>query len=368
MSSDQISPAHDQHLAPYATRSNLGGQREHQQPSDPLRDPFAVDRRRIISCTSFRRLQQKTQVFAPAHHDHFRTRLTHTLEVAEIARTLARRLGVSESLAEAIALAHDLGHPPFGHAGEAAMNEVLQDSGGFNHNTHAARVVEYLEHPYPEFRGLNLTVATLAGLRSHATQYDTPDGDSTGASVEAQVASVADRIAYDCHDLEDAIGAELVDAESLTGLSLWRDASTGQAGTNIHAIRRVVLDAMLDAILADVIATSESRLQPIGSPQQALEAGGPLVSPSSKTEAGLVELESYLQKQVYKQPVIQEADADGRRMVLTLFEAFRANPDDLPERFRARIDDQGLAPVIGDYIAGMTDRFCRTEHDRVCDK
>ncbi|MCH7592341.1 MAG: dNTP triphosphohydrolase [Planctomycetes bacterium] len=351
-------------MASYAVRPQTGGGRVYDESADPLRGPFAVDRRRIINCTAFRRLEQKTQVFAPSHHDHFRTRLTHTLEVAEIARCLAASLRVNESLAEATALAHDLGHPPFGHAGEAALAEAMKDQGGFNHNTHAVRVVEYLEHPFPGFRGLNLTCETLAGLRAHETRYDRPAAEGSASSVETQIASVADRIAYDCHDLEDAIGAEFVGLNELGGLPLWRDASEGQSARSIHAVRRAVLDAMLDTILSDVIDASIQQLESIGSPQETLEAGRPLVGPSVTMESRLVELEQFLTQRVYQQPVIQEADADGRRMVLALFNAYRSDPGALPERYHRRIDDQGLDPVIRDYIAGMTDRFCRQEHMR----
>ena len=362
MTSGTGSERHENRMASYAVRPQTGGSRVHEEPSDPLRGPFVVDRRRIINCTAFRRLEQKTQVFAPSHHDHFRTRLTHTLEVAEIARCLAGSLRANESLTEAIALAHDLGHPPFGHAGEAALGEAMKDQGGFNHNTHAVRVVEYLEHPFPGFRGLNLTCETLAGLRAHETRYDKPAVKGSASSIEAQIASIADRIAYDCHDLEDAIGAELIGLDELGGLPLWRDASERQTARSIHAVRRVVLDAMLDTILADVIGASMQRLESIGSAQEALKADRPLVVPSTTMESRLIELEQLLTQRVYEQPVIQEADADGRRMVLDLFDAYRKDPDTLPDRFRRRIDDQGLDPVIHDYIAGMTDRFCRKEH------
>ena len=354
----------EQKLAAHAVRSQAGGARVHEEMPDPLRGPFAVDRRRIINCSAFRRLEQKTQVFAPSHHDHFRTRLTHTLEVAEIARCLAHALRANEALCEAIALAHDLGHPPFGHAGEAALSEAMKDHGGFNHNTHAVRVVEYLEHPFPEFRGLNLTRETLAGLRAHETQHDKPAAETAGSSVEAQIASVADRIAYDCHDLEDAIGADLIGLDDIGRVALWRDASEGQSGRSIHAVRRFVLDAMLDTILTDVVKASMLRLKSVGSPREALSAGRTLVAPSTTMDARLTELEQLLARRVYGQPVIQDVDAKGRRSVLDLFEAFRRNPDALPDRFFQRIADQGLDPVICDYIAGMTDRFCRTEHER----
>ena len=228
--SETGSETHEKRMAPYAARPETGGDRVHREDAEPLRDPFAVDRRRIINCVAFRRLQHKTQVFGPAEHDHFRTRLTHTLEVAETARCLAKGLRANETLAEPIALAHDLGHPPFGHAGEAALDDAMKEYGGFNHNTHALRVVAYLEHPYPDFRGLNLTAETLAGLRTHATGFDAPDASVSGSSVEAQIASLADRIAYNCHDLEDAIGGRSPGSSADVGATS-RGSTSGHEGT-----------------------------------------------------------------------------------------------------------------------------------------
>lgn len=327
--------------------------RVHQEPTDPLRGPFEVDRQRIISCTAFRRLQHKTQVFAPTLHDHFRTRMTHTIEVGQIARTLAAALRVDEESVEAIALAHDLGHPPFGHAGEAALAEAMAGHGGFNHNAHTLRVVEYLEHPYPAFRGLNLTRATLAGLNAHATRYDRPGADSPDApSVEAQVASLADRIAYDTHDLEDAIGAKLVDLAALRSLELWCAAEQSAAGAigplPIHALRRPVLDAIANRLIGDAAAASTVTR----------------VVFSDATEKLLGEVEAFLLERVYRRAEVARGDEEGRRLVRGLFSALRSEPHRMPERFASRVDEQGIHRVVCDYIAGMTDGFCRREAER----
>jgi dGTPase len=365
------------HLAPYAVRSAASRGRVHDQPLDPLRGPFELDRHRIIESAAFRRLEHKTQVFAPSHHDHFRTRMTHTLEATQIARCLARALRVNEALAEAITLAHDLGHPPFGHAGEAALQELMTDHGGFNHNAHSVRVVTYLEHPFPAFRGLNLTRDTLDGLAAHATTYDTPTafGPSGSAragaavSVEAHVASIADRVAYNCHDLEDAIGAGFVDLDDLAGVALWSEtySEIGRAREErpIHAIRRAVLDAMLDTLLGDAIAASQPLLAKVASPEAVCHTAGPLIFLSEGVEAKLATLERFLFERVYRHPDVAKTDLEGRAMVQSLFDAYHRQPDQMPERFSARIPDQGPGRVICDYIAGMTDRFCRTEHDRV---
>ena len=360
----------ENHLADYAVRSGVAEVRRHVEPPDPLRGPFDRDRHRIIECTVFRRLEYKTQVFAPSMHDHFRTRLTHTLEVAQIARCIAVNLRANEALCEAISLAHDLGHPPFGHAGEGALDEAMTDNGGFNHNAHSLRVVEYLEHPFPAFRGLNLTIETLSGLVAHATRYDRPGvTDQVGGSVEAQVASLADRIAYNIHDLEDAIGAGLVHLEDLTSLPIWRvafDAVARQIEVkHIHAVRRLVLDAVLDRVLSDALTTSHVALSSIASAAATRAAIFPLISLSTSCDAQMVELERFLLERVYRNHDVAQADAQAHRMILELFDAYRVRPTLLPRRFAARIEDEGPHRIICDYIAGMTDRFCIAEHSRL---
>jgi dGTPase len=377
----------EKHLGRYAIQSGDAVVRDHAEPPDSLRGPFEVDRHRIIESTAFRRLEYKTQVFTPSLHDHFRTRLTHTLEVAQIARCLAVNLRANEALCEAITLAHDLGHPPFGHAGEAALNDAMVDHGGFNHNAHSLRVVEYLEHPFPAFRGLNLTLETRAGLRTHATRYDQPaadthcppsqggpqggrtNDDESVSSIEARIASLADRIAYNIHDLEDAIGAGLIQLEDLELLTIWReafDASTrALAVKHIHAVRRLVLDAMLDRILADAVAASHMILSSIDSPTAARTATQPLVFLSAPCDVQLVELEQFLFDRVYRHPDVARTDVEAQRMVHALFDVYLNDPRLLPDRFTVRIADQRPHRVICDYIAGMTDRFCMAEHQRV---
>lgn len=345
--------------------------RVYPEPADPLRSPFEVDRHRIITSTAFRRLEGKTQVFAPTHHDHFRTRMTHTLEAAQVARSLARAIGADVELAEAVTLAHDLGHPPFGHAGEKALDQCMAGHGGFNHNAHSVRVVEYLEHPYPAFRGLNLTMATLAGLRAHCTRYDRPAGDAgaqvrgadvvTGDSavmLAADVGSLADRIAYNMADLEDAIGAEFVDDGALSGLAIWREAYQPLVrrwpGRAIHALRRGTLDAIVDALIADAAVERERGC-----------CAGKGVTPgtsarfSKEAEARLVELEQFLLEWVYHHPEVAGMDAQGAVMIRELFAVYVADRRKMPERFASRVDEQGAERVACDYIAGMTDRYCR---------
>ncbi|MFQ5590375.1 MAG: dGTP triphosphohydrolase [Phycisphaerae bacterium] len=395
-----------QELAPYAIQSPTDDSRDHREPDRPLRPPFEVDRHRIIECTAFRRLEGKTQVFAARHHDHFRTRLTHTLEAAQIARTLAVALRANEALAEAVTLAHDLGHPPFGHSGEAALDDAMRPLGGFNHNLHTLRVVEFLEHPFPPFRGLNLTSEVRAGLLAHATPHDIPHqppdrhrkaachavdshdaasgprgsstartpsaadaaktGSRTSPSIEAQIASVADRIAYNSHDLEDAIGAEFLTEDELASMPLWRQALERQPRSyrqlHLHAIRRAVLDTLLDGLLDDAVSTSLPLLARIRSPQEAGATSSPLVRFSDAVGRHLNALERFLIQRVYKHPDVLEMDECGRETVSRLFAAYREKPRVMPRRFFDRIDDQGIDRVICDYIAGMTDRYCLREY------
>jgi dGTPase len=256
-------------------------------------------------------------------------------------------------------------------------------------------VVEYLEHPFPVFRGLNLTAAVRDGLRTHATRYDAPEDENpraadgmesairrslrdasefedqsrSGPSVEAQIASLADRIAYNCHDLEDAIGAGFIGTDELRRVSLWQEASQkatgGEIAGSIHTVRRLVLDAIIDRIIADVAAASRDRLAAIGTSEQARIHSTELVTPGVEITEQLAELETFLLKQVYHRKEVAEMDGRGRRMVLELFSAYQAKPDALPDRFARRIDQQGLDRVICDYIAGMTDRFCTDEHQRL---
>lgn len=359
--------------APFACTAKQLAAREHKEKPDPLRTPFALDRHRIIGCTAFRRLEGKTQVFAPSHHDHFRTRLTHTLEASHIARTLARALRANEDLAEAITLAHDLGHPPFGHAGEKALAEAMADAGGFNHNLHALRVVEYLEHPFPAFRGLNLSEATRAGLAAHATTYDVADEDvvSGEATVEAQISSLADRIAYNCHDLEDAIGAAFIGQADLESLTLWRIAMgvaevTGRE-YSLHAVRRPVLDAMLDAILQDAITTSTPLLARVKSLDDVAKANSSLITLSSTMSTALSAVERLLAEHVHRHPDVVAADTRGQAMIHGVFRALRDDPAKLPKRFAARIEEQGRDLVVCDFVAGMTDRYCSDSHAALTD-
>jgi dGTPase len=371
-------------VAPFAADPESSRGRMHDESGDALLNAFEFDRRRVCNCAAFRRLEYKTQAFVTLEDDHFRTRLTHTLEVAGISRTLARALGVNEALAETIALAHDLGHPPFGHAGEMALRELMSAHGGFEHNLHSLRVVDYLEHPYPAFRGLNLTYETREGLVKHTTRYDKP-AESAGKdpafwellesgplpSLEGQIACVADRIAYDCHDLEDAIAANLVTEDELAEVRLWTEAlspvRSDYPRRSLIAIRRPVLDRLQHLLLADVIAETQRRIAEVQPRLIDDVRGGErgLVGFSTALSERANELEAFLVARVYRHHRLVRMDVKARRFIERLFAAYVENPNMLPPRFAARIDEQGVHRVVCDYIAGMTDRFCQDDYRRL---
>ncbi|MCH7702586.1 MAG: deoxyguanosinetriphosphate triphosphohydrolase [Planctomycetes bacterium] len=376
--------ASSQNVAPYGVTDDDSRGRQHDDPFAGDRAPFALDRHRVLRSASFRRLEYKTQVFVIHEDDHYRTRLTHSLEVAAIARQLAVGLHVNATLAEVIALAHDLGHPPFGHAGESILGQLMSEAGGFEHNVQSLRVVDYLEHPYPPFRGLNVSFEVREGIIKHATVHDRPEVDDSSdaglaelladgpwPSVEGQIVCLADRLAYDCHDLEDALGADLIGENDLEPLALWRDSAVdirrrfpdGALGT----VRRPILDAIHAVLIQDVTAESQRLLAEAGvtSVDDVRPAGGPMVAVSEETNARLEALEAFLMERVYRHHRVVRMDAKARRFIERLFDAYCDNPRLLPPRFFNRVEEQGIKRVVCDYIAGMTDRFCQDEYRRL---
>ncbi len=304
-----------------------------------------------------------------------RNSLTHTLEVASIARRLCVALQVNVAVGELIALTHDLGHPPFGHAGEMALRDLMRDHGGFEHNAQSLRVVEYLEHPYPPYRGLNMSYEVRESLAKHCTLYDKPGchplADGTCAPVEGQIANLADRLAYDGHDLEDAIGANLIGEGDLADVQLWAAAIAGPRrqypDLPLAAIRRPVLDGLEAALLADVVATSRQSIAAarIKTLDDVRRHSQDVVAFSESMESRVRELEAFLQEKVYRHPRLIRMDNKAARFVTRLFEAYLAEPKLLPPRFAARIAEQGAHRVICDYIAGMTDSFAQAEYRRL---
>lgn len=350
--------------------------RRHDEPADPYRSALQRDRDRVIHCTAFRRLDYKTQVFVPHEHDHFRTRLTHSLEVAQVARDLARVLGLNEDLCETVALAHDLGHPPFGHGGEAVLNDLMLEHGYFEHNRQSLRIVDYLEHPYPDFRGLNLTQPTRECLARHETRYDTPTCEEFAgpgqAPLEGQLVDLSDEIAYTSADTEDALAAGWITTDDLGDLALWRRAwaKAEQRYPDARAIHKRIRATknIIGLIGEDLITISRERIAAMGIDSSAAARTAPqkAVALSTTIRQELTALQDFLMERVYRHRDTMAADQQGRQMIRELFRTFCDTPALLPARYQARIDEQGLPRVACDYIAGMTDRFCRAEHVRVC--
>ena len=352
-------------LADWAVREADSGRRRHHEPDHPYRTCFQRDRDRIVHCSAFRRLDFKTQVFVPHEHDHFRTRLTHTLEVAQVGRTIGRALRLNEDLIEAVALAHDLGHPPFGHSGEYALAALMAGAGGFEHNRQSLRVVDYLEHPYPGFRGLNLTQVVRECLATHQTRYDTPTCEDldTGAPgpLEGQVVDVADEIAYTAADLDDALAADWITTDDLADLGIWRaawsaaEADYGDARWIHKRIRaRVTILAMM---VDDVVAETARRTALLGSASEVRQAAR-CVGFSADLGQQVAALQEFLLRRVYEHPTGLAHSQAAKDTITALFERLVRCPDDLPDRYCGRMAEQGLERVVCDYIAGMTDRFC----------
>jgi len=359
-------------LAPCAVHSGTSRGRRHPEPEHAHRTAFQRDRDRIIRCTAFRRLEYKTQVFINHEGDHFRTRLTHTIEVSQIARTLARALNLNEDLVEAIALAHDLGHTPFGHAGEQALKDLMKDHGGFDHNRHGLRVVEHLERPYEAFPGLNLTYETREGLAKHQTTHDVshaadyePDRRS---SLEGQVVDVADAVAYDSHDLDDGLAEEMITGDDLKQLRLWDRALAHAAkrvgGDPADLPPRRIVKLLIDLEVMDLLRTTTDRLTEANprSVEDVRNQASRLVAFSDDLAAAKRELEQFLTEHIYRHYRVARMMTKARGFLEQVFRAYIANPQQLPPEHHARIEAETLERTVCDYVAGMTDRFAQNEY------
>ncbi len=357
-------------IAPYAARAESSRGRRHREEEHPYRGPYQRDRDRVIHSTAFRRLEYKTQVFVNHEGDHYRTRLTHTLEVAQIARTVARALGLNEDLTEAAALAHDIGHTPFGHSGEEALDKLMEGHGGFEHNRHGLRVVDSLEKRYAEFAGLNLTYEVREALIRHSTAYDAPaDAPEEFAEgehdhLEGQVVSAADAVAYNSHDLDDGLASELLQDNDLGELAMWRAAEAAAPSghdTPPQLRRRAIVRRLIDRQVTDIIETSRRAIAESGvrSIDDVRHSSARLVRPSESLAAESKELQDFLLARLYRHERVARSSDRAVRCVTDLFGEFHARPELLPDDFRARIERDGTERVVCDYIAGMTDRFAR---------
>jgi len=357
--------------------------REHTDPQAGDCPPLMLDRQRVVRAAAFRRLQHKTQVFLAATDDHFRTRLTHTLEVADLARRLAWKLRLNADLAEAVALAHDLGHPPFGHAGERALARCLEGHGGFEHNRQTLRVVELLEHPYPDFRGLNLTRVVRECLAKHTTPFDRPGQhplqDGRPAPAEGRVVDLADRLTYLLHDVQDGLYAGLLTPTLLARSALWRWAYLGSdsaprdrtVGPSPPALAQTHRDdrqspAGAPLVWRGYLRPTIDRIQQLVLTDVTLApSGSSNAAPQLSADLGrqLDELERILQEHVYRSPALRAADEQAENILTAVFNAYVASPERLPPRFQKRIAEHGLRQTVTDYVAGMTDRYCRKMHE-----
>jgi dGTPase len=361
-------------LALFAQKSGDSRGRKFPEPSHAYRTEFQRDRARIIHSRAFRRLEYKTQVFLNGTGDHLRTRLTHSIEVASISRTIARALSLNEDLAEAIALAHDLGHSPFGHSGEEMLAECMREQGGFDHNRQSLRVVELLEAAYPNFPGLNLTFEVREGLQKHEAFYDWPmssDEKYRSPSLEAQIANLADEITYYSHDLDDAVDFEILSSAQLEENEVWRRSQESVVArypdVREPELHKIIIRDIIDVQVRDVIATSAAAIAHAGirSADEARREPTPLVSYGEGLRQANRDLRRFLYKNVYYHPRVAEVNERACDMLRSVFEAYVLAPDLLGDAAAKRIESEGLHRTICDYIAGMTDRYLLEEHARL---
>jgi dGTPase len=360
-------------LAPSAVKSGQTRGRVHPEDEHPYRSAFQRDRDRIVHSRAFRRLEYKTQVFVYHEGDHYRNRLTHTLEGSQIARTVARALRLNEELAEAVVLAHDLGHTPFGHAGERVLARLMKQDGGFDHNRQSLRVVDLLEDRYPGFRGLNLCYETREGILKHGCHWEhpVPVPEATAQpSLEAQVADVSDEIAYTNHDLDDGLRSGLLDLGRLEEVALWSETRAevqARLGTVAPPVLRAqIIVALINRLVTDLVESSAARLAEAGvrSVEEVRATSGRLLGFSPELEKRKRALKRFLHHELYLHPHVLRTTERAEQILGDLFGAYRSDPARLPDNVRARFAEDGEARATADYVAGMTDRFALEEHRR----
>jgi len=363
-------------LAPYAQLSSETRGRTFREEPPEWRTHYQRDRDRVIHSRAFRRLEYKTQVFLNGTGDHLRTRLTHSMEVAAISRNIARALRLNEDLTETIALAHDLGHSPFGHRGESGLNKLMKGHGGFEHNRQSLRIVEHLEQKYPRFSGLNLTWEVREGLAKHETAYDHPGNrkgfEAKSASLEAQVANLADEITYYSHDLDDGLDSGLLsEAELRRNVGLWRYASKQvekEYGSPHEESRRYfIIRCIIDLQVKDVVESTEKRIKraKVQSADDVRRQPRALVQYSLERRRENIELRKYLYQNLYFNPVVHEPNLRAVRLLEQLFHHYVEHPKDLGSLSRKRIRKDGVHRAVCDYLSGMTDRYAMLDHERL---
>ncbi len=354
-------------LAPYAQRSCETKGRKYREHEHPLRTVYQRDRDRIVHCRAFRRLEYKTQVFVNHVGDHFRTRLTHTMEVTSIGRTIARILRLNEDLTEAICLVHDVGHPPFGHSGEAILNDLMAGHDGFEHNLQSLRVVDVLERKYPDFPGLNLSWEVREGIMKHSTEYDkNSDEDPSledNPSLEAQIVSTADEIAYNTHDIDDGLEAGILDEQKMEDAELWKVANERFNREYPDVDREIKIyysvRNTINFLVSDLTENSLRSIRESGvkSVDDVRKHGGTLIVFSPEVAKKDKELKRFLLDNVYRHPRVERRNEVARQIIHALFKAFVDDPEHMSDRARERIKNEPRHRVVCDYIAGMTDRY-----------
>ena len=367
----------EQMLAPYAQKAVDSRGRKYPETEHPYRTAYQRDRDRIIHSRAFRRLEYKTQVFVNHEGDHYRTRLTHSIEASTIARTIARTLFLNEDLAETVALAHDLGHPPFGHSGEMGLNAMMKGAGGFEHNNQSLRVVEVLEKKYPQFPGLNLSWEVREGISKHRTSYEQDDTEhldlNSSPSLEAQLVDKADEIAYNCHDLDDGLASGLITEQQLKKVDLWRGAygkvrSEYPKSVDMEILRYYTVRTAIDTLASDLAHSTEKNIAThrIARPADVRKFPRVLVEFSEEMVKKNRQLKRFLFQNLYTHPKVARMNKMAVRVVQELFAYYLAHPESLRLSTKSKAQHTPLKRVICDYVAGMTDRFAIEEHKKTC--
>ena len=365
-------------LAPYALKGSETRGRRFPEPEHPFRSPFQRDRDRIIHSNAFRRLEYKTQVFVFHEGDHYRTRLTHTIEVAQISRTIARALGLNEDVSEAISLAHDLGHPPFGHTGEKSLNNLMKDSGGFEHNAHSLKIVEELERRYPGFNGLNLTWEVREGIVKHNSEHDRPglsEDYEMGLRpcLEAQIVDIADEIAYNNHDIDDGLSSELINIDALMEVTLWRksfeEIKALYPGEDIKILKYQTIKKIINSQVTDLVDTIKKVIEDegMGTITDIRQREKRIARFSADMAEMNRELKGFLKENLYYHHRVLRMADKATRIISRLFETYMNEPRTLPPKNYLDIERIGKERAICDHIAGMTDRFALDEYKKLFD-
>ncbi len=371
---EQLEEIENKSLAPYAMRSKDSKGRAYPDSEPDYRTSFQRDRDRILHTTAFRRLEYKTQVFINYEGDYYRTRLTHTLEVAQIGRTIARALGANEDLVEAVCLVHDVGHPPFGHSGETALARLMLNFGGFEHNKHSLRLVSELETRYPDHPGLNLTWEVREGIVKHESEYDISDASAFNpelrGNLETQICNVADELAYTAHDLDDGLRSGMLTPSLLTDIALWQivsDAIEWQGPTLTDMDRHRLIRKLIGMEVTDLLTATDERIVQSGA-KSALEIqklNHNVIGFSEEMQARNRPLKDLLFARLYRHHRVVRMQVKAERILSDLFNAYRSEPAILPEHVRKNVERRGLERTVCDYIAGMTDRYATEEHQKL---